>query len=64
MSSALPTDEDMKIRLDRACNRHPHSWIATLRADERDAEIMRRLGRTRRNNKRARAFPEETQVST
>lgn len=53
------TDEDVEIRLDRKINGNAHSWIHTLVADQIDADLMRRLARTRRNNKRARAYAEQ-----
>lgn len=58
MINILPTEEDIDIRLNRKINGNAHSWIRTLAADGRDADIMRRLARTRRNNKHARAHAE------
>ncbi len=55
----LPTDEDIEIRLSLRINQRARPWLATLLADETDAHIMRRLARTRKNNKRARAYPEQ-----
>ena len=58
----LPTDEDAEIRLSLAINARARPWIGTLMADSIDAQIMARLARTRRNNKRARAYPTEPGV--
>jgi hypothetical protein len=59
MERLLPTDEDLDIRLDRACNRHPASWIHNLNSDERDAQIMRAIAKSRKNNRRIRACADE-----
>lgn len=58
----LPTDEDADIRLSLRINQRARPWLATLLADETDAHITKRLLRTRRNNKRARAFVEQNQA--
>jgi hypothetical protein len=36
-----------------------HATINTFIAEDHDADIFRRLLRTRRNNRRARAYPEQ-----
>jgi hypothetical protein len=36
-----------------------HALYHTFGAEQIDADLMKRLSRTRKNNKRARAFPEQ-----
>jgi hypothetical protein len=57
----LNTTEDIDIRLDRETNQNAHAWIHTLLADDASFALMRRLVRTRKSNRRARAYAEITE---
>lgn len=59
----LSTDEDIEIRISLRSNLNSYSWLATLRADAEDAMLMRRLLRTRKNNRNARAFAEKREAA-
>lgn len=56
-AAALPTDEDFDIRHGlRVYRGNPHGLFRNLAHEDRDAALVARLLRARKNNRAARAF--------
>ena len=61
---SLPTGTDVYIMhglsyVRQGGGRGVHALYRTFIAEQADADVMKRLARTRRNNRRARAFAEQ-----